>query len=167
MASAAEVISYSGHQTSRIVGISYRQLDYWARTDLIRPSIADAHGSGSQRLYSYADLVKLKLIKRMIDSGLSLQGVRGALDSLGRIDDESFDENQIVLIGNSKSVFARDGDDLVDLLKGNQMVFGMLLSLGDLQQELQAEIVSIANDLAKSDEQDLSPVKQLPHKQAR
>ena len=62
----------------RIVGISYRQLDYWARTGLVRPSVRDAHGSGSQRLYSFQDLALLKLIKRMLDSGVGLQQIRKA-----------------------------------------------------------------------------------------
>lgn len=152
MVSTTDVMSYSGHKTSRIVGISYRQLDYWARTDLVKPSIADAHGSGSQRLYSYADLVKLKLVKRMIDSGLSLQGVRSALDSLGRIEDNALEVNPLVVIGGRKSVFARDGENLVDLLRGNQMVFGMVMSMADLHEELDAEIISVT-DSSKQEKQ--------------
>lgn len=154
MSITTDVTSYSGHQTSKIVGISYRQLDYWARTDLIRPSIADAHGSGSQRRYSYSDLIKLKLIKRMIDTGLSLQGVRTALESLGRLDDDSFVAQQMVVIGGAKSVFARDGENLVDLLRGNQLVFGMVLSLEDLKDELKAEIVSIFDHPGEPSESD-------------
>ena len=69
---------YRGPQVCKIVGITYRQLDYWARTDLVRPSVMDANGSGTQRLYSYRDLVELKVIKRMLDAGISLQvGAQG------------------------------------------------------------------------------------------
>ena len=135
--------SYSGLQASKVVGISYRQLDYWARTDLIRPSIADAHGSGSQRRYSYEDLLKLKLIKRLIDNGLSLQGVRRTIESIDRIEDMTMASAGLVFFGDSKSVLARDGENLVDLLRGNQMVFGMILSLSDIKAELETEIVSI------------------------
>ncbi len=135
--------SYSGLQASKIVGISYRQLDYWARTDLIRPSIADAHGSGSQRRYSYEDLMRLKLVKRLIDNGLSLQGVRRTVESIDRIEGMTMTNAGLVFFGESKSVLARDEDNLVDLLRGNQMVFGMVLSLSDIKAELENEIISI------------------------
>ena len=67
---------YTGRRTAEIVGISYRQLDYWARTDLVRPSLTDASGSGSRRSYSYRDLLELKVIKTLLDSGLKLESVR-------------------------------------------------------------------------------------------
>ena len=73
---------YGGPEVCRIVGITYRQLDYWARTDLLRPSLADAQGSGTQRRYSYRDLVALKVIKSLLDGGLSLQTARKAIDYL-------------------------------------------------------------------------------------
>ena len=73
---------YRGPQVCKIVGITYRQLDYWARTDLVRPSVMDANGSGTQRLYSYRDLVELKVIKQMLDAGIALQSARKAVESL-------------------------------------------------------------------------------------
>ena len=155
--------SYSGLQASKVVGISYRQLDYWARTDLIRPSIADAHGSGSQRRYSYEDLLKLKLIKRLIDNGLSLQGVRRTIESIDRIEDMTMANAGLVFFGDSKSVLARDGENLVDLLRGNQMVFGMVLSLTDIKAELETEIVSIerfrAEKETSADQNELTPAR--------
>src|SRR5438309_6256829 len=75
---------YRGPQVCAVVGITYRQLDYWARTDLLRPSISEARGSGTQRRYSYRDLVELKVIKRLLDNGLSLQSARRAIDCLRR-----------------------------------------------------------------------------------
>src|ERR671934_1411979 len=75
-------LGFRGPQVCSIVGISYRQLDYWARTDLIRPSIADARGSGTQRLYSYRDLVELKVIKHLLDAGISLKTARTAIEYL-------------------------------------------------------------------------------------
>jgi len=65
-------IGYSGKGAADIVGITYRQLDYWARTDLVRPSVADAQGSGSRRRYSYRDLLELKAIKNLLDAGIQL-----------------------------------------------------------------------------------------------
>src|SRR5207253_9991636 len=73
---------YRGPQVCKIVGITYRQLDYWARTDLIRPSIADARGSGTQRMYSYRDLVEPKVIKHLLDAGISLRTARTAIEYL-------------------------------------------------------------------------------------
>src|SRR5437868_14629950 len=73
---------FRGPQVCKIVGITYRQLDYWARTDLVLPSVMDANGSGTQRLYSYRDLVELKVIKQMLDAGISLQSARKAVESL-------------------------------------------------------------------------------------
>src|SRR5438067_6476814 len=73
---------FRGPQVCKIVGITYRQLDYWARTDLVRPSLSDAHGSGTRRMYSYRDLVQLKLIKRLLDAGIKLESVRGVFEEL-------------------------------------------------------------------------------------
>ena len=78
----AESLGYSGTQTASVVGISYRQLDYWARTDLIRPSLSDASGSGSRRRYSYTDLLELKTIKKLLDAGIKLEQVRKVFDYL-------------------------------------------------------------------------------------
>ena len=75
-------LGYSGTQTAKVVGISYRQLDYWARTDLIRPSLSDATGSGSRRSYSYNDLLELKTIKKLLDAGIKLEQVRKVFEYL-------------------------------------------------------------------------------------
>ena len=79
---ATEEQGFRGPQVCSIVGITYRQLDYWARTDLVRPSVADAKGSGSQRRYSYRDLLELKVIKSLLDAGVSLQSARKAIEYL-------------------------------------------------------------------------------------
>src|SRR5579875_1247361 len=75
-------LGYRGPQVCSIVGITYRQLDYWARTGLMHPSISQAKGSGSQRIYSYSDLLQLKVIKRLLDAGVSLQAARRAIECL-------------------------------------------------------------------------------------
>jgi DNA-binding transcriptional MerR regulator len=147
---ATESLCFSGHQAAKVVGITYRQLDYWARTDLVRPSITDAKGSGSQRQYSYQDLLKLKLIKQLLDQGLTLQAVRSALESLAKLDDLAGNPPQLVIVGNGKTIFAKDGDDLVDLMNGNQMAFSMLLSVGRIRDGLDAEIVNFASSEGKS-----------------
>ena len=91
---------YRGPQVCKIVGITYRQLDYWARTDLVRPSVMDANGSGTQRLYSFRDLVELKVIKQMLDAGISLQSARKAVESL-RGFDKDLASARIVIDGSS------------------------------------------------------------------
>src|SRR3954452_20472190 len=110
---------YRGPQVCSIVGITYRQLDYWARTDLIRPSLADAKGSGSQRRYSYRDLVELKVIKSLLDAGVSLKQGRTAIEYLRANIRGALAPANLVLNG-SGSILARNGDELVDILRNGQ-----------------------------------------------
>jgi DNA-binding transcriptional MerR regulator len=132
---------YSGPQVCSIVGISYRQLDYWARTELVRPSLADAHGSGTQRRYSYRDLVRLKVIKSLLDAGVKLQTARRAIEYL-REDGADWETASLVLEGTD-SVLARDGDDLVDLVRRGQGVLN-IVPLGHVVEELDARIHELA-----------------------
>jgi DNA-binding transcriptional MerR regulator len=132
---------YSGPQVCSIVGISYRQLDYWARTGLVRPSVADAHGSGTQRRYAYRDLVRLKVIKSLLDAGVKLQTARRAIEYL-REDDADWETASLVLDGTD-SVLARDGDDLVDLVRRGQGVLN-IVPLGHVVEELDARIHELA-----------------------
>ncbi len=128
---------FGGPQVCAIVGISYRQLDYWARTDLVRPSLADARGSGSQRRYSYQDLVRLKVIKSLLDAGVKLQTARRAIEYL-REDDANWETASLVLDG-ANSVLARDGNALVDLVRRGQGVLN-IVPLGHVREELDATI---------------------------
>jgi DNA-binding transcriptional MerR regulator len=129
---------FRGPHVCTIVGITYRQLDYWARTGLLRPSIADAHGSGSQRIYSYQDLLKLKVIKGLLDSGVSLQATRQAIDILHRSLGGDLAAASLVLSGD-RSILARTGDEIVDLLAGGQGVFN-IVPLGGIVREVDAAI---------------------------
>lgn len=107
----------------KIVGISYRQLDYWARTGLVRPSVRDAHGSGTQRLYSFQDLAQLKLIKRMLDSGVSLQQIRKAWGTLRELKEPP---HGTTLISDGSRIYAVDSPEaVVDLLAQGQGVFAI------------------------------------------
>src|SRR2546421_11413300 len=111
---------FRGPQVCKIVGITYRQLDYWARTDLLRPSISEARGSGTQRLYSYRDLLELKVIKRLLDAGVALQSARRAIECLRSGGDDLASAN--LILQGSRSVLATSGDEVFDLLKGGQGV---------------------------------------------
>src|SRR5256885_13996426 len=108
-------------------GISYRQLDYWARTALVVPSVRDASGSGTQRLYSFRDIVVLKVVKRLLDAGVSLQNIRKAIDTL-RVRGVA-DLAGITLISDGTTVYeCRSPEEVVDLLQGGQGVFRIAIS---------------------------------------
>jgi DNA-binding transcriptional MerR regulator len=129
MATATEEQGFRGPQVCSIVGITYRQLDYWARTDLVRPSVADAKGSGSQRRYSYRDLLELKVIKNLLDAGVSLQSARKAIEYLRKNLGEDVAAANLVIDGGG-SVLARTGEEIVDLLKRGQGVLNIVPMAG-------------------------------------
>ena len=139
--SESGVLGYRGPQVCSIVGITYRQLDYWARTGLLHPSISQAKGSGSQRVYSYADLLQLKVIKRLLDSGVSLQAARRAIECLRSSGEDLATAN--LVINDKNSVLAQTDEALIDLLKGGQTVLNMVLPLGGLVSELNAAITGL------------------------
>ena len=130
---------YSGQEVCRVVGITYRQLDYWARTELVRPSLADARGSGTQRRYSYQDLVRLKVVKSLLDAGVKLQAARSAIDYLRDDLGETKWETASLVLDGSNSVFVRDGEALVDLVRKGQGVLN-IVPLGSMVQEVDAAI---------------------------
>ena len=139
---------FRGPQVCTIVGITYRQLDYWARTDLLRPSLADARGSGSQRLYSYQDLLELKVIKQLLDAGVKLQQARRAIACL-RESGEGLASANLVL-GAGGTVLARSGEEIVDLLRGGQGVFN-IVPLQSVVEEVDAAILAIGARPGRSD----------------
>jgi DNA-binding transcriptional MerR regulator len=136
----AEAEGFSGRRTADIVGITYRQLDYWARTDLVRPSLADANGSGSRRLYSYADLLELKVIKSLLDAGIRLESVREAFtymrDHLGE------DVTTANLVIRGSAVLVSTDEELVDVVKQGQGVLNVL-PLGSVKEQVDAAIVEL------------------------
>jgi len=136
-------IGYRGPQVCKIVGISYRQLDYWARTDLVRPSLADARGSGTQRRYSYRDLVRLKVIKNLLDSGVKLQAARKAIEYVRGDLGDDWASASLVLNGTN-SVLVRTGEDLVDVVRHGQGVLN-IVSLGQVVDELEASIHELSD----------------------
>jgi DNA-binding transcriptional MerR regulator len=134
-------IGFRGPQVCKIVGITYRQLDYWARTNLIRPSIADARGSGTQRRYSYRDLVELKVIKGLLDAGVSLQSARRAIEYLRDHLGEDIATASLVINGTG-SVLVRTDGELVDLVRQGQGVLS-IVALGGVKDELDAAITDL------------------------
>ena len=132
-------IGFSGTKAASVVGISYRQLDYWARTDLVRPSLADASGSGSRRLYSYRDLLELRVIKSLLDAGIKLESVRKAFSYLRENVDADIAAATLVISGND--VLLCDGETLIDIVrKGGQGVLNVL-AIGGVKTDLDASLL--------------------------
>ncbi len=129
---------YSGARTAEIVGISYRQLDYWARTDLVRPSVEDAKGSGSRRRYSYTDLLELRVIKSLLDSGLKLESVREVFSYLHDNLGEDISSANLVIQGSTSVLIQTDGE-LIDLVKRGQGVLN-ILPLDGVRKDMDARI---------------------------
>lgn len=126
-------------QVCKIVGITYRQLDYWARTDLIVPSLQTAHGSGSQRLYSFQDIVQLRVVKRLLDAGMSLKKIRQAMDLLRAQLQSDSPLADVTLLSDGVTIYAaHSADEVVDVFRRGQGVFG--IAIGPVQAELEGEI---------------------------
>jgi DNA-binding transcriptional MerR regulator len=133
-----DVNSFSGARAAEIVGISYRQLDYWARTDLVRPSIVDAKGSGTRRRYSYTDLLELRVIKSLLDAGIKLENVRDILSYLREHLGGDVTSANLVIQGTS-AVLIEDDGELIDLVKKGQGVLNVL-PLAGVRQEMDDRI---------------------------
>ena len=132
---------YSGNASAAAAGISYRQLDYWDRTALVQPSVRTAHGSGSQRLYAFRDILVLKLVKRFLDTGVSLQQIRIAINQLR--DSGINDLARTTLMSDGVKVYLCNSDDeVIDLLGRGQGVFG--IAVGRVLEEVEATLSTIA-----------------------
>lgn len=131
---------YRGPTACRAAGITYRQLDYWARTGLVEPGVRAAHGSGSQRLYGFRDILVLKVVKRLLDTGVSLQQIRVAVSALRErgIDDLA----GITLMSDGASVYeCTSAEDMFDLVQGGQGVFG--IAVGRVWREVENDLLSL------------------------
>jgi len=140
-----ELIGYRGPTACAAAGISYRQLDYWARTGLVQPSIRGAAGSGTQRLYSFRDILVLKIVKRLLDTGVSLQNIRTAVNQLRARGTD--DLAHITLISDGTTVYeCTSAEEVVDLLQGGQGVFG--IAVGGAFRELKGSLASLPGERA-------------------
>ena len=134
-----EQLGYRVPIACQVAGITYRQLDYWARTNLVKPSIRNARGSGSQRLYSFKDVLVLKIVKRLLDTGISLQNIRLAVESLRERGVNDIAE--ITLVSDGTTVYeCHSNEQVIDLLSGGQGVFGV--PIPGIMKELSGTISS-------------------------
>jgi len=132
-----QLSGYRGPTACQVVGITYRQLDYWARTGLVVPTIRSASGSGTQRLYSFKDVLVLKVVKRLLDAGVSLQNIRLAVDHLRARGIR--DLAGITLLSDGTTVYeCASPEEVVDLLQGGQGVFG--IAIGGAMREITGTI---------------------------
>ena len=140
---------FSGTQATEIVGISYRQLDYWARTDLVRPSVADARGSGSRRHYSYRNLLELRMVKSLLDAGIRLESVREVFRYLRENVDADITSAHLVI--NGSSVVLCQGDELIYVVRNGQGVLN-LLPLAQVKNQVDDRIVELFPDRSGMDD---------------
>jgi DNA-binding transcriptional MerR regulator len=138
-----EQVGYRGPTACGAAGITYRQLDYWARTGLVEPSIRPATGSGTQRLYSFRDILVLKVVKRLLDTGVSLQQIRVAVSHLRERGVE--DLAQITLMSDGASVYeCTSADEVIDLVQGGQGVFG--IAVGRVWREVEGSLAELPGE---------------------
>ncbi|RIJ77724.1 MerR family transcriptional regulator [Nakamurella silvestris] len=138
-----ESLGYRGPTACQAVGITYRQLDYWARTGLVAPSLRDASGSGTQRLYSFKDVLVLKVVKRLLDTGVSLQNIRVAVDHLRNRGVE--DLAGVTLFSDGTTVYeCTSPEEIVDLLQGGQGVFG--IAVGGTMREMTGQLAQFPGE---------------------
>ena len=145
-AAPSEGAGYRGPTACTAAGITYRQLDYWARTGLVEPSVRPAHGSGSQRLYSFRDILLLKVVKRLLDTGVSLQNIRTAVTHLR--EHGAADLTQITLMSDGTTVYeCTSPDEVVDLVQGGQGVFG--IAVGRVVKEVEGSLAEMPAERAE------------------
>jgi DNA-binding transcriptional MerR regulator len=153
-----ELVGYRGPSACQIAGITYRQLDYWARTSLVVPSIRGAAGSGSQRLYSFKDILVLKIVKRLLDTGISLHNIRVAVEHLRQRGVQ--DLANITLFSDGTTVYeCTSAEEVVDLLQGGQGVFGIAVS--GAMRELTGAIADFPGERADGGESIAAPEDEL------
>ncbi|MDQ3105949.1 MAG: MerR family transcriptional regulator [Actinomycetota bacterium] len=139
----AEDAGFRGPIACRAAGITYRQLDYWARTRLVEPTVRGATGSGTQRLYSFRDILLLKIIKRLLDAGVSLHQIRTAVEHLRERGTD--DLTQVTLMSDGASVYeCRSADEVIDLLRGGQGVFG--IAIGGVWREIEGTLAELPSE---------------------
>ena len=140
-----EDVGYRGPTACSAAGITYRQLDYWARTGLVEPTVRAATGSGTQRLYSFRDVLLLKVIKRLLEAGVSLQQIRGAVQHLRERGTD--DLTRVTLMSDGASVYeCMSNDEVIDLLQGGQGVFG--IAIGGVWREIEGSLSTLPSERA-------------------
>lgn len=152
-----EAEGYRGPIACRAAGITYRQLDYWARTGLVEPTVRSATGSGTHRLYSFRDILVLKVVKRLLDTGVSLQQIRVAVEHLRERGVE--DLAQITLMSDGASVYeCTSADEVIDLVQGGQGVFG--IAVGRVWREVEGTLAELPTERLEDEQASVDELSQ-------
>jgi DNA-binding transcriptional MerR regulator len=160
----SEDICYRGPTACRAAGITYRQLDYWARTGLVEPSVRSATGSGTQRLYGFRDILVLKVVKRLLDTGVSLQQIRVAIQALRERGVQ--DLAQITLMSDGATVYeCTSAEEVIDLLQGGQGVFG--IAVGRVWREVEGSLAALPSERPEDDVPAAHPDDELSARRAQ
>ena len=150
------VEGYRGPTACKIAGITYRQLDYWARTGLVEPSIRPATGSGTHRLYGFRDILVLKVVKRLLDSGVSLQQIRKAVAHLRQLG--SGELSNLTLMSDGATVYeCTSTDEVIDLVQGGQGVFG--IAVGKVWSEVEGSLAELPTESLYGDDESASEIR--------
>ena len=159
-----DLVGYRGPTACAAAGITYRQLDYWARTGLVEPSVRGAAGSGSQRLYSFRDILLLKVVKRLLDAGISLQQIRSAVAHLRERGTD--DLTRVTLMSDGASVYeCTSNDEVIDLLQGGQGVFG--IAIGGVWREIEGTLAELPSERTAAEPGAPVPGDELAARRAR
>ncbi len=157
-------LGYRGPTACNAAGITYRQLDYWARTGLVEPTVRGATGSGTQRLYGFRDILLLKVIKRLLDAGISLQQIRQAVAHLRARGTD--DLTRVTLMSDGASVYECTSDDqVIDLLQGGQGVFG--IAIGGVWREIEGDLADLPSERTAESEENLASDELAARRKAR
>jgi DNA-binding transcriptional MerR regulator len=153
--SPASEPGFRGPTVYKLVGITYRQLDYWARTGLVTPSVRAADGSGTQRLYSFTDVVELRIIKRLLDAGVSLRQIREAIGYL-RKESGGKPLSDVTLMSDGNRIYAcHSNEEVVDVLSHGQAVFG--IAVGRVWADTEGDLAHLPGDQPAGDEVAAAP----------
>jgi DNA-binding transcriptional MerR regulator len=164
LSTVAGDVGYRGPTACSAAGITYRQLDYWARTGLVEPTVRGATGSGTQRLYSFRDILLLKVIKRLLDAGISLQQIRIAVQHLRERGTD--DLTRVTLMSDGASVYeCTSSDEVIDLLQGGQGVFG--IAIGGVWREIEGSLSELPSEKATHDEDHIAGDELAARRRAR
>jgi DNA-binding transcriptional MerR regulator len=157
-------LGYRGPTACNAAGITYRQLDYWARTGLVEPTVRGATGSGTQRLYGFRDILLLKVIKRLLDAGISLQQIRQAVAHLRARGTD--DLTRVTLMSDGASVYeCTSNDEVIDLLQGGQGVFG--IAIGGVWREIEGDLADLPSERTAESEADVESDELAARRKAR
>ena len=157
-------LGYRGPTACNAAGITYRQLDYWARTGLVEPTVRGATGSGTQRLYGFRDILLLKVIKRLLDAGISLQQIRQAVAHLRARGTD--DLTRVTLMSDGASVYeCTSNDEVIDLLQGGQGVFG--IAIGGVWREIEGSLADLPSERTAGSEADVESDELAARRKAR